>query len=410
MADDRYVVLSGGGEEPNSAERGNGPISRGLKIWRQTNYNVRLILIIVAFAGLSESLAFGSALASYLYLSTGESNLRVGFLESIIGISKLLTALPVGDLSDRFGRSPIGKVGSFAYTAGSVMTVYAIVTRAADSGGGADPQSIFVLWAVAMGLWGFGKGVVDGPVLALFADSVPTGDRARYYYYLFLVFWFGALAGPACAIAIFLSQSNDWTFTELATVLLVGVGFKMCNAVLLLFLRDSEALGAAADHAEAANPDEAEVEATEIKENSSAFHDEDAAVAKAEAFLSGGAKQVAAAAKRRQAMIPRLVFAASLVSNMGAGMTVKYFPLFFMVDCGFSPAAVQGIYLGVPLCMLLAGSLGERLQPKIGRVQTIVAFKVRLLMCLIRWISVTTRNNVNFCSQSGRGGGGNGWF
>jgi len=35
------------------------------------------------------------------------------------------------------------------------------------------------------------------------------------------------------------------------------------------------------------------------------------------------------------------VFTASLVSQMGAGMTVKFYPLFFMVNVGLSPAAVQ---------------------------------------------------------------------
>jgi len=81
-----------------------------------------------------------------------------------------------------------------------------------------------------------------------FADSVPTGDRSTYYYYLFLAFWFGALAGPAVAICLFLGQGNSWTFADLASVLLVGVAFKMANAVLLWFLKDEHALGAMAAH------------------------------------------------------------------------------------------------------------------------------------------------------------------
>ena len=67
--------------------------------WRRENRNVCWILVVVAFAGPSESLGFGAALASYLYISTGESNLKVGYLESAMGITKLLTALPVGDLA-----------------------------------------------------------------------------------------------------------------------------------------------------------------------------------------------------------------------------------------------------------------------------------------------------------------------
>jgi hypothetical protein len=47
------------------------------------------------------------------------------------------------------------------------------------------------------------------------------------------------------------------------------------------------------------------------------------------------------AQERRNALIPRLVFAGSLVTQLGAGMTVKYYPLFFMEDVGMTPAAVQ---------------------------------------------------------------------
>ena len=70
-ADGRYVVLTGD-DEPAP-----GCAGKCRKAWRAANPNVRLILVIVAFAGLSESLAFGSALASYLYIATGKSNLVV---------------------------------------------------------------------------------------------------------------------------------------------------------------------------------------------------------------------------------------------------------------------------------------------------------------------------------------------
>jgi len=64
-----------------------------------------------------------------------------------------------------------------------------------------------------------------------------------------------------------------------------------------------------------------------------------------------------------------------------ATLKVKFYPLYFMVDCNMSPAEVQGIYLCVPIAMLVCGSLATRIasgaQGKggIGRVQTIVLFK-----------------------------------
>ena len=49
-----------------------------------------------------------------------------------------------------------------------------------------------------------------------------------------------------------------------------------------------------------------------------------------------GVSLAAAEAARRRAArianIPYIVFIATLISQLGAGMTVKYYPLFFMLD------------------------------------------------------------------------------
>lgn len=217
------------------------------------NHNVKVILAIVLLAGLSESIGFGATLTAYLYMATGDKNVRVGYLESCLGLTKLLTALPMGDLSDKYGRTPAARTGTFAYTFASAMTFYCVITKAGYHGN--NETLAFWVWAVAMCLWGFGKGVVDGPVLALFADSIPTGDRTKFYFYLYVVFWVGALAGPVMAIVVFATQSNDWTFAELSVVLYVALTFKMINALLLWFVKDSESLGDTAAHVDGTEGD-----------------------------------------------------------------------------------------------------------------------------------------------------------
>ena len=47
--------------------------------WRELNHNVRLILIIVLFAGLSESLGFGSALSAFGLAFVAALDLDPGF-------------------------------------------------------------------------------------------------------------------------------------------------------------------------------------------------------------------------------------------------------------------------------------------------------------------------------------------
>ena len=52
-------------------------------------------------------------------------------------------------------------------------------------------------------------------------------------------------------------------------------------------------------------------------------------------------------------LVPYVMFANDLVMAIGAGMTVKFFPLFFANDYGFSPMQV----IRVKVCICMHGSL-----------------------------------------------------
>jgi hypothetical protein len=73
------------------------------------------------------------------------------------------------------------------------------------------------------------------------------------------------------------------------------------------------------------------------------------------------------------------------------------------IDCRMSPAAVQGIYVGVPLSMLVAGKVGERLAfLNFGRVQAIVLFKGLGALSLLVFVWLQRFRT----TTSGGGGGG----
>ena len=55
------------------------------------------------------------------------------------------------------------------------------------------------------------------------------------------------------------------------------------------------------------------------------------------------------ALKKRQEWIPYIVFISGLITSLGSGMTVKFFPLFFKDEVGMTPSQVQTIYVLVPL-------------------------------------------------------------
>mmetsp|Transcript_6290 Transcript_6290/g.17643 ORF Transcript_6290/g.17643 Transcript_6290/m.17643 type:complete len:243 (-) Transcript_6290:189-917(-) len=74
--------------------------------------------------------------------------------------------------------------------------------------------------------------------------------------------------------------------------------------------------------------------------------------------------------------VPYVLFTSSVCFALGSGMTVKFFPLFFVNDCLMTPAQVQTVYVIVPIVMAAMSGAGTRLSKRIGRVQVMLAFKV----------------------------------
>lgn len=72
----------------------------------------------------------------------------------------------------------------------------------------------------------------------------------------------------------------------------------------------------------------------------------------------------------------------ALVSSVGAGMTLKFFPLFFMVDYGFTPVQVCVLSVASPLCTAGMVQVCAKASPALGRLNTIVVFHFLATACL----------------------------
>lgn len=62
--------------------------------------NAWLVILSSALLGLSDSLTTGNICAAYLFRLAG-TNEKVGYAEAVFGLAQLVTALPVGYLSDK---------------------------------------------------------------------------------------------------------------------------------------------------------------------------------------------------------------------------------------------------------------------------------------------------------------------
>ena len=74
----------------------------------------------------------------------------------------------------------------------------------------------------ALCLWGAVQSIINGPAQALYADSIETGERSRYFTYAFSLCMVASVLGPVVAILLFVVHSDSWSPATLRTVFLVG--------------------------------------------------------------------------------------------------------------------------------------------------------------------------------------------
>jgi hypothetical protein len=76
-----------------------------------------------------------------------------------------------------------------------------------------------------------------------------------------------------------------------------------------------------------------------------------------------------------KACVPYVVFISGLVVSLGSGASVKYFPLFFK-ELGLKQAAVQAIYLVMPLFISGLSFVAQRTSRTLGRIETTILFYI----------------------------------
>ena len=99
--------------------------------------------------------------------------------------------------------------------------------------------------------------------------------------------------------------------------------------------------------------------------------------------------ETADATERRQQelRIAATVCVSDVVSMLGSGMTVKFFPLFFWREVGLSPIKVQVIYVLAPTGIACCAFVAQKMSKRIGRVWVTVVTK----SCACVLLAVMTR-------------------
>jgi MFS family permease len=346
----------------------------------KVNHNVLLNLVLALSYGISNSLWNGTAYAAYLKQLGNGRNGPVGDIEAVNGLASLVTALPVGYLADKIGRSKVIAAGGILLFVTAILQIGVLewVGTSNDGHENDHETTALLIMGVIMALWGVGDGIVNGPASALYADSTPEGKRSVYYNYLFVAYISASAVGPLVSIVLFQTLGDVWDLYHLRIIIYVGLGMEIFNSLLMLFFDDKKALEETTSTPQHGGGDAIEPETAEPDAE---------AITNVPSSTTSPSQNQSRYSLLGQKWIPYIVFLQGLIFAIGSGMTVKFFPLFFKDEVGMTPSQVQVVYCVVPVVMVITSTLGSKLAASgFGRVQTTLLFSclgVSLLYCMV---------------------------
>jgi hypothetical protein len=384
--------------------------------------NLSRILIFTWFAFTGRSIWSQSMLAVFIFLLQNQSHPEtVGYVAAVMGMSQVIASFPAKYLANTFKRHTMLKLASGVGMGAVVIMVLGMFLPFRGS-----VSSSLQFLVVSLGLWGTSWGICDTALPVVFANSIPHHSRRPYYFRRGAsLIRLGSVTGPLIAMVVFHYLGNEWTRWNCAVVMAVGLFICMPAIVILCYLkdRDDEDDDDNDDNGRYTDlPDEILLQENrhpqEYKQN-----DVEACYINATPELAvdqldvsnddGGEEEDQYSLSfemmdrrnmersgprlwcgcRKQVLIPTLITFAEAVSGIASGMSIRYFPIFFVHQLHLSPIQVQSMYMITPLGQLAFTKLARYLASRFGApCLVMVAFQwsfvcllVSLILCHVKW-------------------------
>ncbi|MGC9779899.1 MAG: MFS transporter [Candidatus Heimdallarchaeota archaeon] len=316
------------------------------EVIRSMNYNVKLIFAFNISSSLGRGIWMGSVLSLYISLFAEgsdflglSSNEILGLTAAASGITMTLFVFPAGFLADKFRRDIIMKLATPIGLAGIGFLIF-------------GQSIIFIL--VSMLLWGLFNAFIRPTSESIFADSVESGYRSRIYSWNHLVRQVAMAAGPFINIGLFAIFGNVHDLVSMRNVMSVGFAISLIAIVILFLFKDKRSLG-----------------------------EESEAIAEEVAQVNGISRLANMDSNKAAKLIPYLLVGGNVIIGIGAGMTIKYFPVFFRDYYTMSPIIIQAIMGATALATGILAVVSQKLSLKLGRVQTIFTVQFIATACLL---------------------------
>jgi MFS family permease len=301
------------------------------------NTNVKLVFAYSFFQSLGRGIWMGNVLSVWIYLIANESNELLGLTSAITGLAMTITVLPAGYFSDKTQHRYMLRIASVV---GFFSLNFALF---------ADTLDVMFL---ALLFWGLFQGLNRPSVESIFADSVESGTRSKVYSQVHLVRQLGMAVGPLVNALLFLFFGDIWSLPVLKSVMAIGILLSLLSLVFMVFFDDRKSLG---------------LESDQINEISSE---------------NRVTRSVTTNYVDKGFTIVVVLLISNLLIGFGAGMTIKFFPIFFRNIYFLEPIAVQLIMGGTGILTGLTSIYTQRLSLRKGRATMIFIVQGIATLCL----------------------------
>lgn len=348
-----------------------------------------------------------------MLLLTG-SNEPVGVVKGVQALAQLLCAIPAGCAADLLRRDRMLAV------AGVVGAIAAVLT------GVALQLAFLPLIYTSFALWGVFMALCNPALDALFADSVPAGQRSMPFMLKHVMLNVALVIGPFCAILLLWKYGDTWELDSLRPVFLFGAFLAAASMGILFHFNDDFAyenrqrvmavereLWSIERHfspefSDVVNPEGVDSDgATPVPSFSpnslcaATFPSEFSRLLQSPTAMSGGYKSPHSAIMEcvsdvpdvditdsdlpparpisiccgmlNTSHVPYLLFVSDFVVSNGTGLAASFFPLFLIKEFALSPINIQTLFVLQPMCVALCSLFTQLFSTCTGRMPMIVA-------------------------------------
>ena len=336
-------------------------IKKKINSFKSLNHNVKLVLLFTFTQSIGRSIWMGNVLSTFIYLLSNSSSEMLGLAAGATGITMTIVVFPSGFFADKMRRDWMLRIAAIFGLISIGILFFA--------------NTITVIF-IALIIWGLYQGITRPSLEALFADSVQSGTRSYIYSWRQLIGQIGMALGPFLNIILFLFLGDVWELNVLKLVMGFGLIFSFGSLIMMFFFSDQKSLGVSSDSISIKNDlDDKLIQ--ENESNNSSINNHLDSNSKSNSNLKTKLKFIPVS------YIPFILVGCNIIIGLGAGMTVKFFTIFFMEIYSMSPIMVQVISGITSIATGFSGLIAQHFSKAKGRPQIIFIVQGIATICLV---------------------------